>query len=246
MPRWRAVGHDLEKRIPAAQLAEHPRGLVARAVVHHDHLEAEAGGAERLGAAREELGQVRRLVLGRHQHADVEGSAEPTAVIRACASCAGRMPSWSRYLATVRRAIWMPCSWKRWTICWSVSGLDGFSSATIFSSLARMDRALASSPEAVARALEKKNLSGSTPRGVCTYFSLVTRLTVLSCMLITSATSRRVSGLQILDPLLEEVALPVHDEVHDLEHRLAALLDRLDHPVGAVHLGGDELAILLA
>ena len=30
---------------------------------------------------------------------------------------AGRIPSWSRYLATVRRAIWIPCSWKRWTIC---------------------------------------------------------------------------------------------------------------------------------
>jgi hypothetical protein len=50
--------------------------------------------------------------------------------------------------------------------------------------------------------------------------------------------------LQELDPLLEEVALPVHDEVHDLEHGLAALLDRLNHPVRAVHLGGDELAVL--
>ena len=62
--------------------------------------------------------------------------------------------------------------------------------------MARIDRALASSPEAVASALEKKNLSGSTPRGVWTYFSLVTRLTVDSCMLMTSATSRSVSGLR--------------------------------------------------
>ena len=63
-----------------------------------------------------------------------------------------------------------------------------------------MDRALASSPEAVESALEKKNLSGSTPRGVCTYFSLVTRLTVDSCMLMTSATSRSVSGLRYSMP----------------------------------------------
>ena len=87
-------------------------------------------------------------------------------------------------------------------------------------------------------------MSGSTPRGVWTYFSLVTRLTVDSCMLITSATSRSVSGLRYSIALLEEVALPVHDEVHHLEHGLAALLDGLNHPVGAVHLGGDELAVL--
>ncbi len=63
-----------------------------------------------------------------------------------------------------------------------------------------MERALASSPEAVDSALEKKNLSGRTPRGVWTYFSLVTRLTVDSCMLMTSATSRRVSGLRYSMP----------------------------------------------
>ena len=49
--------------------------------------------------------------------------------------------------------------------------------------------------------------------------------------------------LEVLDALLEEVALPVDDEVHDLEHRLPSLLDGLDHPVGAVHFRGDELAI---
>jgi hypothetical protein len=86
------------------------------------------------------------------------------------------------------------------TICWSVSGSPVFSSATIFCSLARMERALASSPLAVESALEKKNLRGSTPRGVCTNFSLVTRLTVDSCMLITSATSRRVRGLRYSMP----------------------------------------------
>src|SRR5664279_603353 len=50
--------------------------------------------------------------------------------------------------------------------------------------------------------------------------------------------------LEILHALLEEVALPVDDEVHHLEHRLPALLDRLNHPVRRVHLVGDELLVL--
>ncbi len=82
------------------------------------------------------------------------------------------------------------------TIAWSVSGCFGSSSSTSFSIWALMPRAETSSPPAVVRPDEKKNLSGSTPRGVCTNFSFVTRLTVDSCMLMTSATSRRVSGLR--------------------------------------------------
>src|SRR5206468_12470844 len=50
--------------------------------------------------------------------------------------------------------------------------------------------------------------------------------------------------LQVLDALLEELALPVDDEVHHLEHRLAALLDRLDHPMGAVEPLVDEVLVL--
>jgi hypothetical protein len=50
--------------------------------------------------------------------------------------------------------------------------------------------------------------------------------------------------LEVLHALVEEVALPVDDEVHHLEHRLPALLDRLDHPVGRVQLVGDELLVL--
>src|SRR3989449_11333383 len=50
--------------------------------------------------------------------------------------------------------------------------------------------------------------------------------------------------LQVLDALFEELALPVHDEVHDLEHRLTALLDRLDHPVRAVETLVDEFLVL--
>jgi len=87
----------------------------------------------------------------------------------------------------------------------------GQKGSTIASVRAALEQALALLPQdfgtdrandilAVARALLKKNLSGRTPRGVCTYFSLVTRLTVDSCMLITSATSRRVSGLRYSMP----------------------------------------------
>ncbi len=50
--------------------------------------------------------------------------------------------------------------------------------------------------------------------------------------------------LQVLDALLEELALPVHDEIHHLQHRLPPLLDRLDHPVGAVEALVDELLVL--
>jgi hypothetical protein len=52
------------------------------------------------------------------------------------------------------------------TICWSVSGFRVSSSLTSFLICARMERALASSPLAVLSPLEKKNLSGRSPRGV--------------------------------------------------------------------------------
>src|ERR1700674_38553 len=51
-------------------------------------------------------------------------------------------------------------------------------------------------------------------------------------------------GLQVLNSLLEELALPLHDVVHHLEHCLATLLDGLDHPVCRVELVGDELLVL--
>src|ERR1700686_4660313 len=43
-------------------------------------------------------------------------------------------------------------------------------------------------------------------------------------------------GLPVLNSLLEELALPLDDVVHHLEHRLTTLLDRLDHPVGGIEL----------
>src|SRR5690606_5296907 len=50
--------------------------------------------------------------------------------------------------------------------------------------------------------------------------------------------------LEVLHALLEELALAIHDEVHDLEHGLTPLLNGLDHPVRAVQLVGDELLVL--
>src|SRR5690606_18006534 len=49
---------------------------------------------------------------------------------------------------------------------------------------------------------------------------------------------------QVLNAALEEITLPVHDEVHDLEHGLTPLLDGLDHPVGGVELAGNEVLAL--
>ena len=42
----------------------------------------------------------------------------------------------------------------------------------------------------------KKYLSSNTPRGVCMYLFVVTRLIVDSCMLRSSATSRKTRGLR--------------------------------------------------
>src|SRR5262249_55097512 len=156
--------------------------------------------AEGGDALAHELGQVLRLVLGGYEDADDHaargrGQAHTRRRMRA-----DRMPRWSRYLATGRRAMCTPRSRGACTICWSVSGSCALSSPASFSICARMARAEASSPVVVDSALEKKNLRGSTPRGVCTHFSLVTRLTVLSCMLMTSATSRRVSGFRCSIP----------------------------------------------
>src|SRR5260370_12534417 len=50
--------------------------------------------------------------------------------------------------------------------------------------------------------------------------------------------------LQVIDALLEELALPVDDEIHHFQHRLTALLDGLNHPVGAVEPLVDEFLAL--
>src|SRR5690348_2175436 len=168
-------------------------------------------GRERFRRQLHEQRQVLRFVLRRdeHRHLGATGLGKWCVRHDRFAALSGHTrlriraestPSWSRYLATVRRAIWTPPSFRMLTIAWSVSGCFGSSSATSFWICALMPRADTSSPAVVDRPEEKKNLSGRTPRGVWTNFSFVTRLTVLSCMLITSATSRSVRGLRYCTP----------------------------------------------
>src|SRR5215208_4215555 len=210
----RAVAREPEERVPRDELLEHRPGRILRAVVDDDDLEADVGrGAEDGVRLLHEERQVLRLVLGGHQHAHVHllarlappGSGERRHRNGADGHTrlrirAERTPSWSRYFATVRLAICTPLSFRMFTIAWSVSGCFGSSFSTSFWIWSLMPRADTSSPAVVLSPEEKKNLSGSTPRGVWTNFSFVTRLTVDSCMLITSATSRRVSGLRCCTP----------------------------------------------
>src|SRR5206468_12576280 len=193
-------GHGPDEGVRLHQVAQHRGCGVGAAVVDHHHLARVRQRQERVAAQAHELRQILGFILGRDEHTHVRrgiGGCQAHSRLRIRA---GRMFSWSRYLATVRRAILTPRCANISTICWSVSGFLGSSSPTIFWICALMERALASSPVVVERPLEKKNLSGKRPRGVCTYFSFVTRLTVLSCMLMTSATSRSVSGFRYSTP----------------------------------------------
>ena len=58
----------------------------------------------------------------------------------------------------------------------------------------------ASPPRAPAIDEVKKYFSSKMPRGVAMYLFVVTRLTVLSCMPIASAMSRRISGRRRCTP----------------------------------------------
>ena len=104
------------------------------------------------------------------------------------------MPSSSRYLATVRRAITRARPLRIWATSWSLSGLEGSSLARrswiIF--FTEMDDTISPSPEAMP--LWKKNFSSNRPCGVSTYLLVVTRLMVDSCMPMSSPTSRSESG----------------------------------------------------
>jgi hypothetical protein len=111
-PALAAVAHDRQEGVLASQLTEYPISPVPRAIVDDDHLEGKSGGTEGLGATLEELREVFRLVLGRDEYAHIQRLDRSDGHTRFRIR-AGRMPSWSRYLATVRRAIWIPCSWKR-------------------------------------------------------------------------------------------------------------------------------------
>ena len=78
--------------------------------------------------------------------------------------------------------------------------------------------------------LWKKYFISNTPCGVCMYLLFTTRLTVDSCMPMSLATSRSTSGREMLDAVVEELALEIDDARGDLLDRLLPLIDRLDQP----------------
>src|SRR5512141_1040581 len=211
------MSHCTKKWITANEILENRPRLVHRSVVDDDDFVPVRSIRKCLRRLLHEQRKIFRFVLcgdenahgwtrslrklpGRSQRASHGSSLRRGGRHMRLRILAERTPSWSRYFATVRRAICTPLSRRMLTIAWSVSGCLGSSSCTSFSSWALMPRAETSSPSVVASPEEKKNLSGSTPRGVWTNFSLVTRLTVDSCMLMTSATSRSVRGFRYCTP----------------------------------------------
>src|SRR5687767_1579125 len=122
----------MHERMLGGELLQHLRRPVVAAVVDDDELAGVRQRQERFAREPHELREILRLVLGGHEDAHVRprgvrGEAHSRFRMRA-----GRMPSWSRYLATVRRAIFTPLRANISTICWSVSGVFSGSSSTSF------------------------------------------------------------------------------------------------------------------
>src|SRR5688500_18975802 len=110
------------------------------------------------------------------------------------------MASTSRYLATVRRAISVPCALSSSTIFWSEYGLRGSSCHTSCLMWCFTASLAVSSPDTRAMDELKKYFSSKMPCGVCTYLFVVTRLTVDSCIWMSSATSLRINGRRCSTP----------------------------------------------
>src|SRR5262249_28234676 len=106
------------------------------------------------------------------------------------------MRSSSRYFATVRRAMRRPSSLRICTMAASDSGRRGSSSPTTFLMRSLTARDDTSSPWVELIPEWKKYFISNKPRGVCMYLWFTTRLTVDSCMPMSSATSFRMRGLR--------------------------------------------------
>src|SRR5216117_4336200 len=122
-----------DEGVPRAQIPQHLRGAVEAAVVHDDELAGVGERQQRVARLADQLGKVFGLVFGGNEHAHFGRDGPGGEAHRRLRMRAGRTPSWSRYFATVRRAILTPFCANISTICWSVSGFLGSSSATIFS-----------------------------------------------------------------------------------------------------------------
>ncbi len=96
-------------------------------------------------------------------------------------------------------------------MCWSLSGCFASSPTTIALMRSLTLSEDTSSPLPVLMLEVKKNFSSKMPCGVCTYLLAVARLTVDSCMPMSSATSFSTSGCRWAMPLIEEVALELDD-----------------------------------
>src|SRR6185295_8420639 len=110
------------------------------------------------------------------------------------------MRSSSRYLAMVRRAMRSPSRPRICTMAASDSGCPASSSATAFLIFSLTVRDETSAPLSLTSPEWKKNRISKSPRGVCMYLWFTTRLTVDSCMPMSSATSRRMRGRMCSKP----------------------------------------------
>jgi hypothetical protein len=110
----------------------------------------------------------------------------------------------SRYLATVRRAHSMPCSFSISEIWLSLSGFLRLSDETNCLISARTAVLEALPPVSVPSAEPKKYLSSKVPKGVPMYLAVVTREMVDSCRPSSSAISRSTSGRMASSPWVKK------------------------------------------
>ena len=84
--------------------------------------------------------------------------------------------------------------------------------------------------------LWKKYFIGKRPRGVWMYLFETTRETVDSCIADVVGDVAQDQRPQVLDAVVEELALVAHDRVGDLVDRALALVEALDQPDRRAHL----------
>src|SRR5712691_9060297 len=94
--------------MPGSELVQDDGGLILAAIVHDDHLASVGERQQRLPRLPHELRQVLRLVLRGDEHAHLGRDGLGSEAHSRLRMRAGRTPSWSRYFATVRRAIRTP------------------------------------------------------------------------------------------------------------------------------------------
>ena len=144
------------------------------------------------------------------------------------------MPSASRYLATVRRAMSKPLALSRSTSVSSdrIALAPSAAISAVIAALHRLGRHRVAAVRRLDRAGEEI-FELEQPARAAEIFVRVTRLTVDSCIPIASATCAQRQRPQMRDAVEEERLLLLHDLGRDLDDRALALVERLDQPVGA-------------